>query len=104
MNVWRRAAQFQPERVSASTCVYTIARNMRIDLLRKAHRPEPDMSDPAFFIDPQPPADEAIARAKDAERLRNTLSSLPAEQQMVLQKAFLRISHMPESLKNWAYL
>lgn len=88
VNVWRRAAQFQPERASASTWVFTIARNMRIDMLRKARRPQPDMSDPALVPDPQPPADKAITRAEDAERLRITLASLRPEQQVVLQMAF----------------
>lgn len=88
VNVWRRAAQFQPEKASAATWIYAIARNMRIDMIRKARRPEPDMSDPAFISDAPPLADETMIRAKDAESLRNILAGLPAEQQTVLQKAF----------------
>jgi RNA polymerase sigma-70 factor, ECF subfamily len=88
VKVWRRAAQFQPERASAATWVFTIARNTRIDMLRKARRPEPDMNDPAYVSNSQPPVDEAISRAQDAERLRKALASLPAEQQTVLIMAF----------------
>jgi RNA polymerase sigma-70 factor (ECF subfamily) len=47
INVWRKAGQFDPAKASASTWIYTIARNSRIDHLRKAYRPEPDMNDPA---------------------------------------------------------
>merc|ERR1712054_726870 len=32
--VWRKAGQFDPAKASASTWIYTIARNRRIDLIR----------------------------------------------------------------------
>lgn len=88
VNMWRRAAQFQPEKASASTWMFTIARNMRIDLLRKARRPVPDVHDLAFISEPPLRADETHDRAMDAERLRATLTGLPQEQQTVLQKVF----------------
>jgi RNA polymerase sigma-70 factor (ECF subfamily) len=88
VNVWRRAAQFQPEKASASTWIFTVARNMRIDMLRKARRPEPDVNDLAFLVEPPLRADETHDRAKDAEKLRMILTSLPAEQQTVLQMVF----------------
>src|SRR6185503_16368809 len=39
--VWRKAASFDRSRASAATWIYTIARNKRIDLLR---RTRPDLS------------------------------------------------------------
>ena len=39
LNVWRKAAQFDPQKASASTWIFAIARNTRIDLLRKSNRP-----------------------------------------------------------------
>ena len=33
--VWRKAAYFDPSRASASTWIFTIARNLRIDALRR---------------------------------------------------------------------
>ena len=51
INVWRKAHQFDSQKASASTWVFTIARNRRIDLLRKTNRPEPDPNDPAFIHD-----------------------------------------------------
>jgi RNA polymerase sigma-70 factor (ECF subfamily) len=88
VNVWRRAGQFDPDKASAATWVFTIARNLRIDMLRKARRPEPDMSDPALEPDPQLQPMEVIARAQEARRLHERLTALPAEQKIVLEKAF----------------
>src|SRR5580704_7286688 len=35
--VWRKATQFDPAKASAGTWIFTIARNLRIDALRKIH-------------------------------------------------------------------
>ena len=88
VNVWRKAAQFDPSRASAATWVFTIARNMRIDLLRKASRPEPDMNDPALVPEPDPPAHELISREQEAARLREAFAGLPEDQQKVLRLVF----------------
>ena len=40
--LWQKAHLFDPARASVSTWVYTIARNRRIDALRKARRAEPE--------------------------------------------------------------
>jgi RNA polymerase sigma-70 factor, ECF subfamily len=37
--VWRKAASFDRSRASASTWIFTIARNKRIDLIRRGTRP-----------------------------------------------------------------
>ena len=37
LNVWRKAAQFDPQKASALTWIFAIARNTRIDLLRKSN-------------------------------------------------------------------
>ena len=43
--VWRKAASFDRTRASAATWLYTIARNKRIDLLRRNNRPAIDTED-----------------------------------------------------------
>ncbi len=40
--LWQKAHLFDPARASVATWVFTIARNRRIDALRKARRPEPE--------------------------------------------------------------
>jgi len=88
VNVWRKAKQFDPAKASASTWIFTISRNLRIDLLRKANRPEPDMNDPALVPDPAPRPLEAISRAQENSRLKKAVAGLPPEQQEVLHLAF----------------
>jgi len=88
VNVWRKAKQFDPRKASASTWVFTIARNLRIDHLRKASRPEPDINDPALVPDTEQQAPDRIQRRQEASRLRTALSSLPDEQRQVLHLAF----------------
>lgn len=88
VNVWRKAGQFDPAKASVSGWVFAIARNMRIDMLRRARRPEPDFDDPALVPDPEPHAHEVIDREQQAGRLRAAVASLPSEQQEVLRLAF----------------
>jgi len=88
VKVWRKAGQFDPSKAAASTWIFTIARNMRIDLLRRNYRPEPDKNDPAFTPDPEPQAFDTVSLGEDSLRLRRSIEKLPVEQQKVLQLAF----------------
>ena len=40
--LWRKSHLFDPGKASVSTWIFTIARNRRIDMLRKERRPEPE--------------------------------------------------------------
>jgi len=88
LNVWRRAGTFDPTKASASTWIFTIARNARIDLLRKTIRPAIDLDDPALVPDPPMAALEIVSAGQDAKRIREQITALPAEQQEVLRLAF----------------
>ena len=88
VNVWRKAHLFDPSKAKASTWIFTIARNSRIDLLRKENRPEPDYSDPTFHAADEPRPDEVYERENEAKKLKAILDGLPAEQQKVLRLAF----------------
>ncbi|MDD9978148.1 MAG: sigma-70 family RNA polymerase sigma factor [Boseongicola sp.] len=88
VRVWQKAEQFDPARAAPSTWIFTIARNQRIDHIRRATRPEPDFNDPAFVPDPEPAAFDIIASGQQADRLKSVIQGLPAEQQEVLQLAF----------------
>ncbi len=87
-NVWRKAALFDPAKASCATWVFRIARNVRIDQLRRTNRPEPDMDDPALVRDPDPQADEMLSRGQDIERIKKVVADLSQEQQDVLKLAF----------------
>ncbi len=83
--VWRKAALFDPARAGASTWIFTIARNLRIDALRR-DRPAP----PAEEIAPEPeaPADAAVLAAERDARVRRALAALSREQAEVVELSF----------------
>lgn len=83
VKVWRKAGQFDPAKSSASTWIYSIARNQRIDALRRNAKPALDPDDPAFTPEEEPRADYAIIRAERDEKIRSIFKMLPPNQQEV---------------------
>jgi len=89
--VWRKATLFDPTLAMAATWIFTIARNLRTDQLRRRQGFEP--SDEAFDFDSlaagEPPAEERLDTARLNERLRMALAQLPAERLQVLRLSYL---------------
>lgn len=88
INVWRKAHLFDPAKASASTWIFTIGRNVHIDLVRRAKRPELDPEDPELMPAAAPEATAEISREQDAKLVREAMKDLPAEQIAVLKMAF----------------
>ena len=88
MKVWRKASLFDPSKASASTWVYTIARNVRIDRLRKESRPEPDPNDPCYVPDDPETGEQAVSRKQDRERISKAMAVLPPEQMKIIRMSF----------------
>jgi RNA polymerase sigma-70 factor (ECF subfamily) len=88
LTIWRKAALFDPSRASASTWIFTIARNLRIDAIRRERHPDFDPNDPAFVPDEELSADDKMALEDDGERLHAVLKNLPTEQAQVVQMSF----------------
>ena len=86
--VWRKAVLFDPARASAATWIFTIARNLRIDAIRRERHPGFDPADPAFLPDDPVVADAALQAAQEAESLRRALEALPAEQGRIVTLSF----------------
>jgi RNA polymerase sigma factor (sigma-70 family) len=86
--VWAQARQFDPLKASASTWIFTIARNKRIDLLRRERRAVFDPSDPAYVPDPEESADDIVFGTQQAGHIQNALQSLPEQQRRVILAAF----------------
>jgi RNA polymerase sigma-70 factor (ECF subfamily) len=85
--VWNKAEQFDPSRAALSTWIFTIARNKRIDMLRRQVRPEIDPLDlPGAEEDPG--ADSRLALRQASADLRGSIALLSAEQRQVLHLAF----------------
>lgn len=86
--VWRKARSYKPEAGAVSTWIFRIARNRRIDQLRRGNRPELDPDDPFFH----PPAEMAPDRALEGGQrdaiIRRALGELPQDQQETMRLAF----------------
>jgi len=86
--VWHKAALFDPGRAGASTWIFTIARNRRIDALRRERHPGALLPDPVDDADSPAQADRVMVIAEQETRIRAALTVLPAEQAAVIRKAF----------------
>ena len=103
LKVWTRAATFDPTLASPGTWIFTIARNMRIDLLRKQARhtintvsltrdddddDELDMED-LWFEDESGDVFNVLALQRSRKQIHESLLALPAEQAEILRKVYL---------------
>lgn len=84
--LWQKANMFDAERASVATWVFTIARNRRIDALRKSRRPEPE--ELPWGPEPEPDQAEAFEAQQDTERLGAALSQLPVKQRELIERAY----------------
>ena len=87
LTVWRRAEQFDPATGGAAAWIFTIARNLRVDALRR------DRLAPRLEImaeEPPPPlaADAVIETVQHSDRVRAALETLPPEQAEVVRLSF----------------
>ena len=87
MIVWRRAVSYDPEKAAASTWIFTIARNLRIDRLRRERRPLP-VDDPSTEPDPVAAPDALALAAEQKNRIAAALAQLPPDQAEVIRLAF----------------
>lgn len=91
IRVWRRAATFDGSKASATTWIFTIARNARIDLLRRGARHKSDVDADDVWLEAeaeQQPAQE-LETSRTKVRIRSAIEQLPVEQRQVLAKVYL---------------
>ena len=94
LTVWRKARLYSGEKGSASTWIFTIARNLRIDRLRKevAWQPMPEGADEEPSSDPLP--DEELSARERSLRVQKALAELPADQSEVVTLSYIEgLSH-----------
>jgi len=86
LSLWRKAHLFDAAKASAGTWLFTIARNLFIDAIRREKRPELDADD--FMPEADAPPDDALALAEGEGRLRGALKLLPPDQAQVIALSF----------------
>jgi RNA polymerase sigma-70 factor (ECF subfamily) len=84
--LWQKAHLFDPTRASVATWVFTIARNRRIDALRRARRAEPE--DLPWGPEPEPDQAEVMEAQQETAQLGRALASLPEPQRALIERAF----------------
>jgi RNA polymerase sigma-70 factor (ECF subfamily) len=94
VTVWRKAESFDRRQAGASTWIFTIARNKRIDRLRREKRPELDPNDPALVPSEEPAPDRTLQNAQAGKRVAAAMRALPEEQAELVRRAFYEdLSH-----------
>ncbi|MDG2319799.1 MAG: sigma-70 family RNA polymerase sigma factor [Rhodospirillaceae bacterium] len=88
LTVWRKADRFDRSKAAAGTWIFAVARNLRIDALRKENRPNFDPNDPAFVPEPETAPDAAVSIGETQSRIRNVIATLPIEQVEVVRLFF----------------
>lgn len=84
--LWTKAHMFDPSRASVSTWVFTIARNRKIDALRRIKRPEPE--DLPWGPEAEPDQAEVITLRQESEKLAEAIADLPEKQRDLIQRAY----------------
>ena len=87
-NMRQKAAQFDPDRASAATWLFTIARNRSIDRIRRERRPALDPEEPMLQPEPETAPDTAYAQEQSAAKLRSAIGDLPPEQSELIRLAY----------------
>lgn len=104
LTVWRRAESFDPTKAQASTWIYTIARNLYIDHLRKdgrnASRADLYGVETELLAEPPEPPQDAVLRTEAEKAVRHAFSLLPTDQgELVRLSYFEELSHSQISQK-----
>ncbi|HUK58193.1 MAG TPA: sigma-70 family RNA polymerase sigma factor [Stellaceae bacterium] len=86
--VWRKSESYDPSKSAVSSWIFTIARNLRIDALRREQRRAFDPTEPALEPAPVPQPDARITFVDEQSRVRSVLEALPREQAAVVSLAF----------------
>jgi RNA polymerase sigma-70 factor (ECF subfamily) len=84
--LWHKAHMFDPARASVATWIFTIARNRKIDLLRKQRRPEPE--ELTWGPEAEPDQEETLVLQQESEKLREALRDLPDAQRKLIERAY----------------
>ncbi len=88
--VWRKASFYDPARASAGTWIFAIARNLRVDALRRERRPQIDPEAPELAPDAPESPEAVVTGNRTAAALREAVAALPPEQAHLVELCFFQ--------------
>lgn len=89
LTVWRKADRFDPVKATAYTWIFVIARNRRIDMLRRERATVVyGVEFPEAPDEETPLASDAMAASQRDASVRDAMADLSPEQQEVVRRAF----------------
>ena len=88
ISVWTKASSYNKEKSSVSTWLYTIARNKRIDRIRKEKRHYMLESDEGLEIPVDSTQEEEIMSTQLSKRMDEYIKNLPTEQAKLLKLSY----------------
>jgi RNA polymerase sigma-70 factor (ECF subfamily) len=86
VTLWNKSHLFDPARASVATWIFTIARNRKIDILRRQRRPEPE--DLPWGPEAEPDQEDILNLQQETELLGTALKALPPAQRELIDKAY----------------
>lgn len=87
--VWRKASYFDPSRAGLSTWIFTIARNHRIDRLRRGRlQTRESLADPSDEPDAPLSGEEIAIVAEREKQIRDALGSLSEDQATIVRLSY----------------
>jgi RNA polymerase sigma-70 factor (ECF subfamily) len=92
--VWSKARLFDPRSAGATAWIFTIARNLRIDALRREKRTGAVYTveiDAEFHVDDGPQPDANLVMSQTESRVRNALAFLSEDQLQVIELSFFEV-------------
>lgn len=88
--IWRKSASYDRRKAAASTWIFTIARNQRIDMLRRLSKYRGDVSaDEIWDLESDTELFGEIRQSRVQDHVRTGLNELPVDQRQVMAKVFL---------------
>ena len=90
LTVWRKADRFDASRATGAAWIFTIARNLRVDRLRREWRDTPGDGEVPEVADETVAADVALSGTERDARVRAAMRQLSAEQTKVVELSFFQ--------------